>query len=44
MGAGLQEVFGDGKRVAVFAELQEITTCEGHTLWDSTQVREAKDQ
>ena len=43
MGAGMQEFFGDGKGTELFAEFQEISTCESHTLFMSQQVRAAKD-
>ena len=42
MGTGMGEFFGGDEGSALFAEFQEITTCNSHTLWTSVTIRQGE--
>ena len=42
MGTGMGEFFGGEEGAALFAEYQNITTCESHTLWNATTIRQGE--
>ena len=42
MGTGMGEFFGGGEGSALFAEFQEITACDSHTLWNYVTVRQGQ--
>lgn len=42
MGTGMGEFFGGEEGSALFAEVQEITACDSHTLWNYVTVRQGQ--
>ncbi len=42
MGTGMGESFGGEEGSALFAEFQEITACDSHTLWNYVTVRQVQ--
>jgi hypothetical protein len=42
MGSGLQAFFGGERGAELFEVYQEISTCESHTLWTSTSIRQGR--